>query len=218
MQSLRPLSEIRQQLFTGVLSDILDALDRPGQVADLDLIHVLPHARIVGRAQTARAVPLNTVPKDPYKQLLGAIDATAEGRVLVISSPTSSTSSLFGGLLATAVTAAGGEGAIVDGYIRDSEEIRRIGLPTAARGVRPLDSYGRDEVIEVSQPIEVGGVLVHQDDLVFCDEDGLVFVPSAIESEVVERAFEKLEGERSMRAALSDGMRVEAAFAKYGIL
>jgi 4-hydroxy-4-methyl-2-oxoglutarate aldolase len=218
MQSERRLPEMRQRLFTGVLSDILDGLGHRNQVADLDLHHVVPGACVVGRAQTARAVPVSEPPAEPYKHLLSAIDSTVAGRVLVLVAERSSTSALFGGLLATAVHAAGGEGVVVDGYARDSEEVRAIGIPTMVRGFRPLDSYARDEVVEVSAPVTFGGVLVRQDDLVFGDADGLVFVPSEIESEVIDKAFVKVGAESEMRSALEAGMSVAEAFTRFGLL
>lgn len=218
MKTEKPLEEVRSRVFTGVLSDVLDSLGRTGQVADLDLIQIVPGSRVVGRAQTARAVRVTAPPAEPYKHLLTAIDATGPGRVLVIGADVSSSSSLFGGLLATAMRAAGGEGVVVDGYARDSDEIRRIGIPSLVRGFRPLDSYGRDEVVEVSEPVTIGGVVVRQGDLVFGDDDGLVFVPSEIEAEVIEKAFAKLDAERMMRAALDGGMSVAAAFETFGVL
>jgi 4-hydroxy-4-methyl-2-oxoglutarate aldolase len=218
VRTSRSMAEIRGSLFTGVLSDVLDALGRHGQVCDLDLTQVVPGARVVGRAQTAAAVRVTSPPAEPYSQLLAAIDATGPGRVLVVSASPASTSSLFGGLLATAMRASGGEGTVIDGYVRDSDEIRQIGLPTLTRGFRPLDSFGRDEVVSISETVTIGGVAVQQDDLVFGDSDGLVFVPTEIESEVIERAFVKLEEEGHMRAALDGGMSVSEAFATFGVL
>jgi regulator of RNase E activity RraA len=73
-------------------------------------------------------------------------------------------------------------------------------------------------VVEVSEPVTIGGVVVRQGDLVFGDDDGLVFVPSEIEAEVIEKAFAKLDAERIMRAALDDGMSVATAFETFGVL
>jgi regulator of RNase E activity RraA len=214
----RSLEEIRSLLFTGVLSDVLDALGREGQVADLPFVQVTPGQKVVGFVHTARAVQVNRQPDEPYRHLLAAIDDLGVDSVLVISSPTSSTSSLFGGLLATAVRQVGAAGVVVDGFARDANEIRAIGVPTVVRGFRPLDSFGRDEVVESGQPVEVGGVLVKHGDLAFADEDGLVFVPADIQAEVIEGAFAKVGAERSMRAALSEGMPVATAFEQFGIL
>jgi regulator of RNase E activity RraA len=201
-----------------VLSDVLDSLGAGNQVVDLDLTHVIPERRVVGRAQTARAVSVSEPPAEPYKLLLTAIDATSAGMVLVVGTDPTSRSALFGGLLATAVHAAGGEGVVVDGYARDVHEIRTIGLPTMVRGFRPLDSFGRDEVVEISTPVTIGGVVIRQGDLIFGDSDGLVVVPSELESEVVERAFAKVEAEGEMRSALAGGMSVSEAFDRFGVL
>jgi 4-hydroxy-4-methyl-2-oxoglutarate aldolase len=218
MRSGRQLAEIKERLFTGVLSDVLDTLGSPNQVVDLDLTHVVPEARVVGHAQTARAVCVSEPPEEPYKLLLSAIDATVPGMVLVVGADATSLSALFGGLLATAVRAAGGEGVVVDGYARDVHEIRNIGLPTMVRGFRPLDSYGRDEVVEISTPVTMGGVLIRHGDLIFGDADGLVVVPSDIEAEVIESAFAKVDAEGEMRSALAGGMSVSDAFARFGVL
>jgi 4-hydroxy-4-methyl-2-oxoglutarate aldolase len=212
------LQQVATRLFTGVLSDVLDSIGRREQVADADFVHVVPGKRVVGWAQTARAVSVSEPPREPYKLLLEAIDSTTPGRVLVLGSPSSSSSALFGGLLAGAVRSAGGEGVVVDGYARDRDEVQASGLPTMVRGFRPLDSYGREEVVEVSEPVTVGGVTVRQGDLVFGDGDGLVCVPAEVEAEVLQKAFAKVEAESEMRAALANGMSVRAAFATFGVL
>ena len=218
MRTGRQLAEIKERLFTGVLSDVLDTVGYRDQIVDLDLTHVVPDGRVVGHAQTARAVCVSEPPAEPYKHLLTAIDATVAGMVLVVGADATSRSALFGGLLATAVRAAGGEGVVVDGYARDLHEIREIGLPTMVRGFRPLDSYGRDEVVEISTPVTIGGVLVRQGDLIFGDADGLVVVPSEVEAEVIDKAFAKVEAEGVMRSALAGGMSVSDAFARFGVL
>ena len=66
MKAERSLEEVRNRLFTGVLSDILDSVGRPGQVADLDLSQVVVGTRVVGRAQTARAVRAKISGKRPF--------------------------------------------------------------------------------------------------------------------------------------------------------
>lgn len=218
MRETTVLEQVQARLFTGVLSDVLDSIGRSEQVADMDFSHVIPGRSVVGWAQTARAVSVSAPPAEPYRLLLEAIDLTTEGRVLVLGSPPTSSSALFGGLLAGAVRSSGGAGAVVDGYARDSEEVRTIGLPTMVRGFRPLDSYGREEVVEISQPVTVGGVTVRQGDLVFGDGDGLVCIPAEVEAEVLHKAFAKVEAEGEMRDALANGMSVRTAFATFGVL
>lgn len=205
-------------LFTGVISDVLDSLHIYGQVASVPLHLVEPEGRVVGFARTARAVTVSAPPTQPYALLLEAIDAMSETDVLMLSAAPDSASALFGGLLATAVTQSGGAGVIVDGLIRDTQELRRLAMPTAARGVSPLDSYGRDEVVEIGGPVHLAGVVVHQGDFVLCDQDGTVVVPRERVSEVIALATEKIRRERTMRHALMGGMTVASAFEEFGVL
>lgn len=218
MQTTHSLEKIASTLFTAVFSDVLDALGLPGQVADTSIRPLHRDMRVVGYARTARAASVNREPARPYAKLLSSIDAMTRNEVLVIGMEPASTSAIFGGLLATAVQVAGGRGVIVDGNIRDAKEIERLGMPTFTKGLLPLDSYGRDEVVEIQGAVSIGGVLVHAGDLVFADYDGAVIIPQAAELEVLDAAFAKVAGEGEVRAALRDGMSTADAFAKYGIL
>lgn len=212
------LPDAAGRLFSGVLSDVLDSIGVYGQVSASPFNLVDPTQTVMGFAHTARAVPVNQPPDAPYAQLLAAIDGLSEAAVLVVSAPTGSASALFGGLLATAVAQSGGAGVIVDGYIRDTEELIDIGLPTASRGTSPLDSFGRDEVVEIGATIAISGVLIRQGDFVLCDIDGFVVVPSGELDRVVRLAVEKLDREQDMREGLRQGMSVGAAFQEFGVL
>jgi regulator of RNase E activity RraA len=66
--------------------------------------------------------------------------------------------------------------------------------------------------------LEVDGVWVEPDDLVFGDLDGVVIVPRKHETEVIVRALEKARGEKLVRKEIEAGMSSTAAFKKYGIL
>lgn len=212
------VDDMRTRLFTGVLSDVLDSLDCLGQVCGPSLHPLSPDTRLVGYARTARAAAVNRTPTAPYARLLSAIDDLSNEDVLLLAMEPMSTSAIFGGLLATAVKVAGGRGVIVDGYARDAQEIMSIGLPTFVKGLMPLDSYGRDEVVAVNEPVAISGVIVHPGDLVFADIDGVVVVPSRLEDEVVTKAFEKVSGEGEVRQALRGGMPTAEAFERFGIL
>ena len=218
MQQHFSLDQIQTRLYTAVISDVLDQVGCLGQVAAPGLRPVAENMTLAGYARTARAVVVNRAPEDPYAKLLEAIDRMTSMDVLVIAVDPFSHSAIFGGLLATAVKAAGGRGVVIDGFARDASELRQLGLPTFARGLVPLDSYGRDEVVEIDQQVTISGIPVRSGDLVFADSDGLVVVPSELESIVVERALAKMAGEGEVRQALRDGMKTVDAFAKYGIL
>lgn len=212
------LDEVRAELHTAVLSDTLDELGRTGQVAEPRLVPLAKGMRAIGKVRTARAVPVTGVPEQPYAKLMQAIDGLNSGDVLVLGMEGTSTSGVFGGLLAAAVTATGARGVVVDGFVRDADEIEESELPTFMRGFRPLDSAGRDDVVDVGGPVTIAGVLVQEGDFVFADRDGIVFVPGDIAQEVFSVALQKVRSESEVMEALQSGMPITEAFSKYGIL
>ena len=67
-------------------------------------------------------------------------------------------------------------------------------------------------------PIEIDGVKVNPGDIVFGDLDGAVIIPQEGEKEVIEKAYEKATGEKTVGNAIRDGMSAKEAFTKYGIM
>jgi regulator of RNase E activity RraA len=112
----------------------------------------------------------------------------------------------------------GANGTIVDAVVRDVKRIIAMGFPTFARGIMPLDSWGRGFVADVDVTIECGGVEVKPGDLVFGDYDGIVVIPKAVEDEVLQRAFQKATSENQTRDELLQGRLLGEVYAKYGVL
>jgi 4-hydroxy-4-methyl-2-oxoglutarate aldolase len=210
---------LADKLYAAVVSDILDSIGRPNQVLRAELAPIVGGEwTLVGRLRTTRAVAVDAPPPRPYEQLLRMIDSFEPGDVLFLGAGGRMSSGLFGGLLATAVKAAGGRGAIVDGGTRDVNELNRLSFPTIARGCCPADSLGRDEVVELDVVVECGGVRIEPGDVVVADADGTVIVPRDVEDRVVELALEKVSGENHVRRELANGMKASEAFSRYGIL
>jgi 4-hydroxy-4-methyl-2-oxoglutarate aldolase len=215
----RDLEELSRRLYSAVVSDALDGLGAVGCVLDPSIRPVSRLAGpLVGRAATARSVPVDAAPERPYGTLLEAMDLLAPGDVWIVAADGQMRSAIFGGLLATAARARGALGCIVDGAVRDTRELERLEFPTFATGYSPADSFGRDEVVEHGRPVRCGGVEVRPGDLIVADHDGAVAIPADLEDEVVERALAKVDSEGHMRVELAEGLPAAKAFAKYGIL
>ena len=205
------------RVYSALISDALDALHASNQVMAPRIRPIQPLPRtLVGRAATARAVPVDDAPEEPYSVLLEAMDGLGAGDILIVAGEPRS--AIFGGLLATAARARGGIGCVVDGSVRDARELMSMEFPTFATGFSPADSFGRDEVVEQGAPIECGGVTVQPGDLVVADHDGIAVVPAEVEERVLDHALAKLDRERDMRTDLAEGLPAGEAFAKYGIL
>jgi len=109
-------------------------------------------------------------------------------------------------------------GVVTDGGTRDYTEIVELNFPTFCAGLTPYDSLGRMDGKERNIPVVCGGIRVYPGDLVYGDVDGVVVIPQGIVDDVVERAWEKVRGENTVREELKAGARVVDTFKKYGIL
>jgi len=70
------------------------------------------------------------------------------------------------------------EGVVADGAIRDLDLIARdYGLSVFARQRSPMGNLPFLEAYEESVPVNVGGVLVLDGDVIVADDDGVVVVP-----------------------------------------
>ena len=73
-------------------------------------------------------------------------------------------------------------------------------------------------MVDFRTPVEIDGVLVRPDDVIFGDIDGVVVVPAEAVEAVFQAALEKVRGEHLVREAIENGMSASDAFASFGIL
>lgn len=212
------LDELEQKLYSAVIADILDDLGFRNQTFKSGLKLVDPLLKCSGRAFTAQATKVFSIPKEPYKLQMKAIDSVRPGEVFVVSTGAPKEAAFWGELLSTACRARGGRGAIVDGLNRDTAKIKEMKFPLVSRGQVPTDSKGRVDLIAFQQPIGIDGVRICPGDYLFADMDGIVVVPQEVEEEVIGKSLEKVEGENLVRKALQEGMLCTDAFRVYGIL
>lgn len=205
-------------LYTAVLSDACDASGHRDRALGPDIRPLDESKVLVGRAKTVVWAPMFHVPERPYDKEIAAVDSLRPGEVFVMSVGRSREIVPWGELLSTATLARGGRGAVLDGLVRDSRQIRALGLPVFCTGRRPYDSCGRGIVVDLDVPIVLDGVTVSPGDLVFGDPDGVVVVPRSAEAEVLERAWAKVGGETTTREALRAGVSLAEVYRTHGIL
>lgn len=211
------LSEIRDELYTAVLSDVLDAKGFRGQAFGVGISPMTSAQRLVGRAFPVLVGEAFTLPERPYERLIESLDAIDENEVF-ITNALSDRAAFWGELLSNACLARKGAGAVVDGWVRDVERIEPLGFPVFARGRLPKDSLGRFEVLAYRVPVECCGVRVEPGDLVMADSDGVVVVPQAVEKEIVAEALTKVRGENAVREGIRQGKSLRSLFDTYGVL
>jgi regulator of RNase E activity RraA len=131
-----------------------------------------PDATVAG---PALVVALGRDDNTPMRAVPAAV--TTPGTVLVVAGASESRTAVLGDLVAAGLLAAGVAGVVTDGLIRDSRAVATLGLPVWARGVTPVASR-KDGLGSVGGQVTIGGVVVHDGDIVVADADGVVVWPA----------------------------------------
>jgi len=214
------LDQIRQSLYSAVLSDVLDELGFRDQAMAASIRPLDENLTLAGFARTGlyREVFHAVAGENPYELEIALVDDLKPDEVAVLGCCGSRRIAPWGELLSTASRARGAAGCVTDGMVRDIRAIRALCFPVFHGGIAPLDSKGRGKVAEIDTPIRCGGVAVATGDLVVGDADGVIVVPQAAEAEALRRSFAKVAKENDTRDELAAGARLADVFAKYRVL
>lgn len=186
------------------VASISDAANQLGLQATMaHPIKPIFRAKIVGPAVTVQEEPAEGAGAPTHA--LEAIDGAEPGSVVVIAIGEEPDVAVWGGLMTAGAHMRQLAGAVLDGAVRDVEEIERdFGFPVFARAVSPNTTVGRYRTVAKDVPIRCGGVDVRPGDLVIGDADGVVVIPREQVGEVIDRAEEIEERERKQTAAIKE--------------
>jgi 4-hydroxy-4-methyl-2-oxoglutarate aldolase len=179
------------------VATVHEAAGRTG-IVDFPLTQVVPGSRVAGPARIALCAPRDNT-------MAHAIIAHAEpGDVLVLTSREPEPYALIGELMATQAQTRGVAAILVDGAVRDLDEIAAMGFPVWARFVR-AQGAAKGAVGELDVPVVVGGAPIKPGDVVVMDCDGAMVLPSERAAEVLPLAREREARERAMRERFAAG-------------
>ncbi|WP_270729809.1 RraA family protein [Shimia sp. Alg240-R146] len=214
---------VKDKLFTAVLGDALDALGYRKQFLPQPIKPLVAGTKLVGRAMTvleadyAEGEGKGPLADHPFGIMFEALDSLQEDEIY-IASGSSFSFALWGGLMSTRAQHLKSAGAVLDGYVRDTDEIRQLEFPVFSRGSFAQDQGVRGKVIDYRVPIDVEGVRVSSGDLIFADDEGVLIVPQEAEREAVQNALEKASTENQVAKAIRAGMSSQEAFATFGVM
>jgi RraA family protein len=152
------------------------------------------------------AGPAFTVKTRPGDNLMvhKALDLAEPGDVLLVDAGGQLTNAIIGEIMSTYAKARGLAGIVIDGAIRDADEIRASAFPVYAAGVTHRGPY-KDGPGEINVPVALDGMVIEPGDLVLGDGDGLLCVPFAHTAAVLEAASQKRKVEEREIAASAKG-------------
>jgi 4-hydroxy-4-methyl-2-oxoglutarate aldolase len=175
------------------VSALSDA-DKGLPVVDPAVRAMVPDVRMAGPALTLLA------PGD-HLPVFSALAEAQAGEVLVIATGGGDVA-VLGELFATEARRRGLAGIVIDGYCRDLQGLRRVGLPVFARGTTPRSGTTVSRS-PVRTAVRCGGVDVTPGDIVFADDDGVMIAPA----DRIAAALETAEAiGRAERAILASGL------------
>ena len=170
-------------------------------------IALLPRVRRLWKGATlaGRALTVWTPPGE-HLSVRQALDRAREGEVIVVDCKGSLATALWGSRFSRIALERGIAGLVVDGAVRDLDEMEEMGFPVFGVGVVPMKP-GKELAGEVGVPIECAGRMVATGDAIYADGDGVVVVPARIHDQVVAKARVALEQELVEIAAESGRSR-----------
>ena len=140
----------------------LGALDSAIKPIDRDM-------SLCGPAFTVVCAPRDNI------MLQVAISYAKPGDVIVVSAGEYTEAGSFGDVLANACLARGIAGLVTDTGVRDTQEIRRLGLPVFSRSVS-IKGTVKETLAPINEPITVGGQVIRPGDIIRGDADGVVVI------------------------------------------
>ena len=162
--------------------------------------------RLCGPAYTVRCYPGAT-----YAMERAVAEAPAQS-VIVCDGQGSDAGVMMGELMSTFAQKRGVLGAVVDGAVRDVDDIIELGFPVFSRHITPR-SGTFDQLGDVEQVITCGSVVVNPGDIIVGDINGVVVVPRAKASDVADAAEELQKWEAGIKELLLEGKTLEEAAA-----
>ena len=157
--------------------------------------------RIAGRAVTAiirPAIVEESTAQNSVKHPVEMIDEADKGSIGVIVVQDGLNIAGIGGLMGTAAKSRGMAGVVIDGGVRDVEELRRLELPVYGRSYAPATAVGRYISVAKNIPVNCAGVIVKPGDIIVGGEDGVIRVPEEHAVEVLKVAQEIDDRESKM--------------------
>lgn len=205
--------------YSALISDALDELGLRGQVMDPALRPLSVDTVLAGVAMPAVIETTDEVvtPDSPYESEIRAVQRLEPGWVSVYGVAPGTRAAVWGELFSYAALTRGAVGAVIDGYVRDTRQLRAMGYPVFSRGASPLDTRARARVSDVGVPAAVGGVIVHPGDFIIADSDGVVVVPSAALEHVRAFVVRRRQDEGGARRDLRAGLAMDAVWEKWQV-
>jgi len=175
--------------------NVSDAMHKQGAMQGIK--PVVPGFHMVGRALTVRTID------GDWAKPIEAIDEANKGEVIVVDVNGGKTA-IWGELATWSAKLKGLAGVVIDGTVRDLDDIVKMDFPIFCRHIAP--NAGEPKGFgEIGAEIKCGGQTVRTGDWIIGDDSGVVVVPQEISQEIANRSLGVKETENRIREEIKSG-------------
>jgi regulator of RNase E activity RraA len=171
---------------------------------------------ILGQAKTLFLDVLT--PNDKWSDIYNALDSynfIRQGDIIVVDTTVKNVA-YFGELNANIALRSGSSGAIINGYTRDSLNLKKLNFPVYARGTYCSDIKYEGIFKSMNTPIIIGEVEINNGDYIFADEDGIISIPQNKWKHILQESLITLEKESKIKSLIINGDSVTNIINKMG--
>ena len=206
-------SDIIKELESFDSPTISDAMDKTGLFGSVYHLKQLTSTRkIVGQVLTVQLEVSDSSAVNHTVHLgAKAIDSAGKNSVIVVDNQGKTNVGAWGGLLSIAARQAGVCAVIVDGALRDVDEIQTLDFPVYAISGVPTSARNRVVEVATNEPVNIGKVRVDPRDYVIGDASGIVFIPGERIETVLHEADVISKKENAIIKRLKNGASVSEA-------
>jgi len=191
-----PDEEIRSLLLQVSAPNVTDAMHRKGAMSGI--ISICGNVKMVGRAVTVQTFA------GDWAKPVEAIDVARKNEVIVINNDGATHVAPWGELATLSCVKKELSGVVIDGAVRDVDDIRLMKFPLFAKSVVP--NAGEPKGFgEINAEIQCGGQYVRPGDWIIGDESGVVVIPAERAYEIARRALEVRKNEERIREEIRRG-------------
>lgn len=202
------------KLTSSMLSDIMDELGFDATITSLSLN--LKNKKLLGRAKTLKIRELNE--NEDFRGIYDALESykTIVPNDIIIVENECNDFAYFGEMNANLAIRSGAIGAIIGGKTRDTKEVADLDFPVFSKGAKCKDVRKRATLESINKKINLYGVEIYPNDLVFADNDGIVIIPKKYEEKVIQKAFETINKEKNILLDIMNDKSIDDILADNG--
>lgn len=205
MWSVYIMNQLKERLHKLDTAEISDALDSYGISGALFGIKAaISGKKCIGKAFTVQYIPYDEKPSE-FKNAGNYIDDVPPGSVIVVDNQGREDCTVWGDILTNYAVQHKIEGTVIHGAARDIKIIRELNYPLFSRNIFMCSGKNRVKKIAHQIDIEISGIKIHPNDIVFGDDNGVVIIPQEYAEKVIDRAENIKSTEEKILDAVKKG-------------